>query len=210
MTEENQRLLKEVYLKYKDPIKPLLAEIEAVYEKFPLPLYNEIRAMNDHVARAFLAESPEKAAEQINKAKNHVNRTVRDCYKFLNLYYRMESEKFDKAICSVEPRNTEDFKRMADYGEKSDKATRLVEIAKDNEHLVNDEETYVNFENAYNAYRDLHEFIVNNRRDILLMQRKSKMKVIGSVAFSVFTFILGCVLTNNNQEIIQMVMKLFE
>lgn len=60
MTEENQYLLEKVYLKYKDPIKPLLAEIEAVYEKFSLPLYNEIRAMNDHVARAFFAESPEK------------------------------------------------------------------------------------------------------------------------------------------------------
>ena len=35
MTEENLRLLKKLYQQYNNPIKPLLAEIEAVYEKFP-------------------------------------------------------------------------------------------------------------------------------------------------------------------------------
>lgn len=43
MTDENQHLLEKLYQQYNDPIKPLLAEIEAVYEKIPLALYNEIR-----------------------------------------------------------------------------------------------------------------------------------------------------------------------
>lgn len=209
MTEENLHLLEKMYLRYKDPVKPLLAEIEAVYEKFPLPIYNEIRAMNDHVARAFFAESDEKALGQINKADNHMNRIIRDCYKFLNVYYRIESEKFDKAICSVEPHSTAEFKRMADYGEKSDKATRLVEFAKENEHLVDNEDTYRNFENAYIAYKELHAFIVDNRRDILMMQRKNGIKSVGAIIFSVFTFILGCVLTNNNKEILSTLFSIF-
>ena len=64
MTEENLRLLEKIYQQYKDPVKPLLAEIEAVYEKFPLPIYNEIRALNDHVARAFFVDTDEKSYEQ--------------------------------------------------------------------------------------------------------------------------------------------------
>ena len=61
MTKENLRLLEDVYKAYINPIKPLLAEIEALYEKFPLQLYNEIRALHDHLARAFIAETDESA-----------------------------------------------------------------------------------------------------------------------------------------------------
>lgn len=209
MTEENLRLLEKLYQQYNNPVKPLLAEIEAVYEKFPLALYNEIRAMNDHVARAVTATDDKKAEEQIHKAANHINRITRDCYKFLDLHYKRESEKFDKSICSVEPRTTEDYVRMAEYGKLSDIATDLVEIAKKKEHLVTDEETYQNFQNAYNAYRELHKFIVKNRREVLFMSRKRRLKRIGAFAFSIFTFLLGCILTNNNQRILEVFMNLF-
>ena len=209
MTEENLRLLKKLYQQYNDPVKPLLAEIEAIYEKFPLALYNEIRAMNDHVARAVTATDDNKATGQIQKASNHINRITRDCYKFLDLYYKREAEKFDRSICSIEPRTTEDYGRMAEYGRLSDDATNLVEIAKKNEHLVTDEETYQNFQNAYNAYRELHKFIVKNRRDVFSMKRKKRLKLVGSLALSIFTFILGCILTNNNQQIVDVFMNLF-
>ncbi|MCM1038817.1 MAG: hypothetical protein NC434_05785 [Ruminococcus sp.] len=208
MTEENLHSLEKLYQQYIDPVKPLLAKIEAAYEKFPLALYNEIRAMNDHVARAVTASGDEKAAEQIQKAYNHINRITRDCYKYMDLYYKNEAEKFDRSICSIEPRSTEDYARMAEYGRLSDNATDLVEEAKKKEHLVSDEETYQNFQNAYNAYLDLHDFIVKNRRDVLLMRRKRRLKLIASVAFSIFTFVLGCILTNNNQEIIEAFMNL--
>jgi hypothetical protein len=198
-----------MYQQYSIPVKPLLAEIEAVYEKFPLALYNEIRAMNDHVARAFMATDNVEATKQIEKAANHINRITRDCYKYLDLYYKREAEKFDRSICAIEPRTTEDYKRMADYGRLSDTATSLVEFAKKNEHLVSDEETYKNFQKAYNAYRELHEFIVNNRREVLSMERKNRYRVLGSVLLSVFTFILGCILTNNNQKIVNVIMNMF-
>ena len=209
MTEENLRSLEKLYQQYNVPVKPLLAEIEAVYEKFPLALYNEIRAMNDHVARAVTAEDDEKASQQIGKAYNHLNRITRDCYKFLNLHYKKEAEQFDRSICSVEPRTTEEYKRMADYGSLSDTATNLVELAKQNEHLVSDEETYRNYENSYNAYRKLHKFIVKNRREVLSMNRKRRFRAVGSVIFSIFTFILGCIVTNNNQAIVDVFMNLF-
>lgn len=207
MTEENLRLLEKLYQQYNDPVKPLLAEIEAVYEKFPLPLYNEIRAMNDHVARAVTAEDDKKAVIQLEKAASHINRITRDCYKFLDVYYKREAERFDKLICTIEPSTTEDFQRMADYGKLSDEATNLVEYAKKNEHLVSDEETYVNFEKAYNAYKELHSFIAKNRRVVFSIRRKKRIKMVGSVIFSIFTFLLGCIITNNNQKIVEVFMQ---
>ena len=165
--------------------------------------------MNDHVARAVTAIDDSKATEQIKKAANHINRITRDCYKYLDLHYKKEAEKFDRSICSIEPRTTKDFERMAEYGRLSDTATYLVENAKKKEHMVTDEETYQNFQNAYNAYRELHKFIVENRREVLSMNRKRKFKLVGSVIFSIFTFILGCIVTNNNQKIIDVFMVLF-
>lgn len=209
MIEENLRLLEKLYQQYNDPVKPLLAEIEAIYEKFPLPLYNEIRAMNDHVARAVTAEDDEKAVVQLEKAKSHINRITRDCYKFLDVYYKREAEKFDRFICTIEPSTTEEFQRMADYGKLSDIATNLVEYAKKNEHLVSDEETYINFEKAYNAYKELHNFIVMNRRVVFSIKRKKQLKRLASVILSIFTFLLGCIITNNNQRIVDVFMQLF-
>lgn len=98
---------------------------------------------------------------------------------------------------------------MADYGSLSDTATDLVEFAKQEEHLVSDEETYRNYENSYNAYRELHKFIVKNRREVLSMNRKRRFRAVGSVIFSIFTFILGCIVTNNNQAIVDVFMNLF-
>lgn len=209
MTKENLHLLEKLYQQYNIPVKPLLAEIEAIYEKFPLALYNEIRAMNDHVARAFTAKDDSKATEQIGKAENHIKRIIRDCYKYLNLFYKREAEAFDRSICSIEPRSTKDCERMATYGRLSDKATNLVEDAKKKEHLVADEKTYQNYQNAYNAYKDLHQFIVENRRDVLSINRKRRFKAVGSILFSICTFILGCIVTNNNQAIVDVFRDLF-
>lgn len=209
MTEENLCSLKKLYEQYNNPVKPLLAEIEAEYEKFPLALYNEIRALNDHVARAFTATDDEKATKQIEKAYNHINRITRDCYKYLNLYYKQESERFDKNLSSIDPQSTEDCTRVAEYDKLSNKASKLVEYAKLREHIASDEETYENFQNAYNAYKDLHQFILDNQRDVLLIKRKKKHKKFGSLIFSILTFILGCVLTNNNKEIVNVFMDMF-
>ena len=209
MTEENLRLLEDVYKQYINPIKPLLAEIEALYEKFPLQLYNEIRALNDHVARAFVAGSEIKCKEQISKAESHVNRIILDCYKCLDLYYKRESERFDRSIASVEPRDDAEMALLLDYGKLSDDAVRLVEYAKINEKQDDKDATYQNFEKAYLAYRALHGFIIKNRRQVFRLQRKRIFRFVRAALWAVITFVLGCVITNNNQAIWNWLKSLF-
>lgn len=43
-----------LYNDYNMIIKPLIAEVEARTEQFPLPLFNEIRALHDHIARCYM------------------------------------------------------------------------------------------------------------------------------------------------------------
>lgn len=54
MTGSEQQTLAALYKRYNVVIKPLIAEIEARSEKMPLPLFNEIRAFNDHVAHCYV------------------------------------------------------------------------------------------------------------------------------------------------------------
>ena len=48
---ENNVRITALYQDYNTVIKPLIAEVEARTEQFPLPLFNEIRALHDHIAR---------------------------------------------------------------------------------------------------------------------------------------------------------------
>lgn len=49
-----------LYDSYNNIIKPLIAEIEIRYELFPIVIFNEIRAFNDHIARCYLHPNDNK------------------------------------------------------------------------------------------------------------------------------------------------------
>lgn len=48
--------LNSLYEIYTTEFKPLLAFVASFKGKFPGPILNEIRALNDHVSRCFVAE----------------------------------------------------------------------------------------------------------------------------------------------------------
>ncbi len=52
-------LVSPLYMEYNQVIKPLIAELEAREEASPQPLFNEIRALNDHIARCYRANVSE-------------------------------------------------------------------------------------------------------------------------------------------------------
>lgn len=57
------KALTELYRPHTEIIKPLLALIEEEREEFPLPLYNEVRPLNDHVARILSGKCPNPQGE---------------------------------------------------------------------------------------------------------------------------------------------------
>ena len=84
MVDENK--VRELYVDYNTVIKPLIAEVEARMEQFPLPLFNEIRALHDHISRCYSDNITDKQTnEELEKGKRHVVRIILDCYKYLNL-----------------------------------------------------------------------------------------------------------------------------
>jgi hypothetical protein len=80
--------LSEIYKNYTQTIKPLIADIEARYQEFPDSLFNEIRALNDHIARCYNTNfSDEQIETEIKKAESHVLRITFDCYKYLDVWF---------------------------------------------------------------------------------------------------------------------------
>ena len=103
MTEEASKRISECYVQYCEVIKPLIARIEAYSEKFPLPLFNEIRAFNDHIARCYYhTPSDSFIAEQIDKASRHILRITLDCFKCLIVIMFEQIEKFEKQTRNVD------------------------------------------------------------------------------------------------------------
>lgn len=62
-TEDELYLL---YEQYTDSLKPLLAFVETKVVKFPGPILNELRAVNDHVSRCFTNLNPSECHNGIN------------------------------------------------------------------------------------------------------------------------------------------------
>ena len=88
MTDKENAKLEELYGIYNETIKLLIAEIEALTQKFPIEVFNEIRAFTDHIARCYLPVSMgiDKGTE-LRKAESHIIRITFDCYKHLNVAY---------------------------------------------------------------------------------------------------------------------------
>ncbi len=54
MTNSHNQILSQHYKLYNTVIKPLIATYEAREQKFPTPIFNEIRAFTDHIARCYI------------------------------------------------------------------------------------------------------------------------------------------------------------
>ena len=76
---------------YRDTVKPLLADIQTRRsdDKLPDNFLNEIRALNDHIARCYrndIADKKNFIDSELAKAKGHLRRLIYDCFKQLNIY----------------------------------------------------------------------------------------------------------------------------
>ena len=94
----NKKELIKLIAAYQDVVKPLMADIEvrSKNNKVPINCLNEVRALNDHIARCFRNEIDEKNISiELGKAEGHLKRLIFDCFKQLNvfLYDKIEAKE---------------------------------------------------------------------------------------------------------------------
>lgn len=140
-------------------IKPLIAEVEARTEQFPLPLFNEIRALHDHISRCYSDNvSSEQIDSEIHKAERHVVRIMLDCYKCLNLSLHDEVLLFEKQTKHIDLTVLQDGTFYPRYKTLRMKAIQTVRKAKSLESQDTNAALDA-YQQSYNVYSELETMI---------------------------------------------------
>lgn len=141
-----------LYVSYNTVIKPLIAELEARLEHFPLPLFNEIRALHDHIARCFAEGTTERQIEEeTNKAQRHQVRIMLDCYKYLNLAIHESLESFEHQTRNVDLTVLNNGAFYPEYKLLKAESVRLVRAAKRLE-AIDTAAALEKYQEAFNSY----------------------------------------------------------
>lgn len=156
----------ELYFQYGTIIKPLMAEIEAKGERMPLPIFNEIRAFNDHIARCHYLNLDEKSkSDEYDKAERHIVRMTLDCFKCLNLILFDKVALFEKQTRNIDLTVLDNGNFYPPYHRLKTEAASIVKEAKKAEG-VNIDESLSLFQQAYNKYSELEELIDDHTEDV--------------------------------------------
>ena len=155
-----------LYKDYNKVIKPLIAEVEARTEQFPLPLFNEIRALHDHISRCYSEGATNDSIEEdVVKAQRHSLRIMLDCYKYLNLTLHDEVTLFERETKHIDLTVLQNGTFYPKYKEMRSNAIKLVRKAKTEEPLdsVKALDTY---QLSYNAYTEIETLIDSVYTDV--------------------------------------------
>ena len=187
-----------LYRTYNEVIKPLIAEIEVRYEKFPTPVFNEIRAFNDHVARCHREGISNLDIEnELRKAKGHVERIILDCYKFLNVaLHKNVIQRFDKRTKGVDLGTINNGTFFTFYSETKRLINSNLKEAKLLE-TQDKEESLKKYELVYNKFSELETFLNENECHICWARAKyysSKIsKLIGWLLAAIISGIISSI-----------------
>ena len=180
-----------LYTSYNEVIKPLIALYEAREEVFPIPLFNEIRAFNDHVARCYIPSfSDDQIEDELGRAERHINRIILDCYKYLNVSFHNEIMSFERRTKHVDLTVLDNGLFYPKFLELRKNAVNLIRKAKRNESIkLND--SFSDYQDAYNVYSELSDLI--NSRSVEVSWARAKFSVIKLL--KIFAWILSAVVS---------------
>jgi len=188
-----------------------MAELEALYEKAPIPVFNEIRAFTDHLSRCYRDNVDEKyIREQLSKARNHLVRAIFDCFKYINVYYYKRFKKTDRLFNFSRIREIDfgDFKN--EYDRLHRKAFEAKKNAKKFESKDRDQ-SFKYYEEAYNTFVELEDHLAKYQNRIKWKLTYSifriSLKVLGYLVIIVLTFFASKLI--NCEQIYDLLINLF-
>lgn len=191
ISEAQVKRIEEIYSNYRITVKPLIATIEATYERFPIQIFNEIRALFDHIAHCYSPDAqPEKIENEITRSESHLYRIIFDCFKFLNVKAKDELDLFEKQTRNVDLPSISNGEFYPEYKRLSNLAFTNAKEAKKLESSDKDLALKY-FEEAYNAYVKLQEYIESNR--IYIIRAKWKFKTYR--LFKIFLWLLAAIIS---------------
>jgi hypothetical protein len=185
-----------LYGNYNETIKPLIADIEARYQRFPDSLLNEIRALNDHIARCYIVNVDDtKIEEELRKAEGHILRITLDCYKYLDVWFYDYIKDFDKRYTSridITLVNNGEF--AIAYRRFQTEAIQTIRQAKGYE-SIDKQKSLDLYQKAYNIYFDLEDLIISNTSTLNWAKCRKRVKRTGTVILWILSVIISALIT---------------
>jgi hypothetical protein len=179
MTTKQGDKLKNHYESYNHVIKPLIAAYEAREHIFPTPIFNEIRAFNDHISRCYLDGADEAFVDkQLTRAGRHITRLILDLYKYMITSFHKGRESFEIKTKNVDLSiiNNGDF--LNNFTTLKTKSINALREAKRIEAITTStqEEIFTHFEIAFNLYQENEALIESNFKQINWAKNKTLFK----------------------------------
>jgi hypothetical protein len=185
-----------LYNTYNGTIKPLIALIEARYERFPQPIPNEIRAFNDHIAQCYRKEvSDEYITEELNRANRHIKRIIFDCFKFLNVSLNDFVVQFENQTKKVDLTTINNGEFIIKYRKLRAASTSAVRDAKRLEPRDN-QQAFKKYEEAFNLYMDLEDFINENVTSIQWARAKFTTQRFAKIVLWVLSAVISGIISS--------------
>ena len=143
-------------------------------------ILNEIRAINDHVARFYdEGRKEEERNEELIKAEGHLKRMVYDAYKQLNIFFFDSINGFEKANFGVHWLYLNDGNFWLEYIQKRKDIIGSIKEAKEQE-SISAEAAFECFEKAYVEQRYVYKLIEDNRRGLVLTKNAKRLNWLNS------------------------------
>lgn len=173
-----------------------MALVEAEYERFPIPVYNEIRSFADHLSRYYdsngIIDDVDFVREQLVKASHHIKRTIYDLYKLLIICGKKEVENFERRTRLLDLRTVDsDGSFSATFMQQNRRAVDLTREAKSVEATGDTLATYKAYDEAYQAYLILHHLLEDNAKLI----SKARAKWFAGKVLSPVCFVVGVIVS---------------
>lgn len=161
--------------------KPLLNEVyKRNGNEQTEAILNEIRAINDHVARFFDDNrGPDDKYDELTKAEGHLKRMIYDAYKQLNIFFFDSMNDFEEKNFGIHWLHVNKGKFWIEYKQKRDSITKIVKEAKIQEG-ISSEAAFKCYEQAYIEQRDLYKLIDDNHDELVLSKSRKMLNVLNS------------------------------
>ncbi|MBN2619003.1 MAG: hypothetical protein JXR64_11890 [Spirochaetales bacterium] len=200
--ESHKEKLKELFETYNEALKPLIAEVEVCYEEFPSPVFNEIRAFNDHIARCFIVSTD--IENELSKSEGHLKRIILDCFKYLNVYNHNYFEVFDNRYKNVDLSTVKDGEFLKEYTVVKKKFKDSIREAKKNEgrDML---KSFQLFEEAYNYSKDLVILIEDNHYKLWRSKAKFTSLKIVKIVLWLLSIIATSIITYYFEQILNFI-----
>ena len=160
LNEAVNNRINEIHDKYTHIISPFIMQLEVLDGEYPVEIINEIRAVFGHLSKCHLSNDDDVIERNLLKADGHIKRAIIDCYKYLCFAYDDKYEEFGRNYMDVDLSEIDNGEFLPLLCQKRRLSIEKLVHAKKLELSTSDENVlFSGFEETYNAYADVYNFI---------------------------------------------------